>query len=34
VLSGLTKSITVEVPEGSKDKVIFVSDQSLTPQTI
>lgn len=31
---GLTKTITVEVPADGSDKVIFVSDQSLTPQTI
>ena len=31
---GFTKTITVEVPANGTDKVIFVSDQSLTPQTI
>jgi hypothetical protein len=34
VVSGLTKSFTVDVPADGKDKVIFVSDQSLTPQTM
>ena len=34
VVPNLTKTITVEVPADGKDKVIFVSDQSLTPQTI
>ena len=33
VISNLTKQLTITVPEG-KDKVIFVSDQSLTPQKI
>jgi len=34
VLANLSKSITVDVPADGKDKVIFISDQSLTPQTI
>jgi tetratricopeptide (TPR) repeat protein len=33
VLPGLTKNFTINVPAG-KDKVIFVSDKSTTPQTI
>jgi hypothetical protein len=33
ILPMLTKSITVNVPDG-KDKVVFISDQSVTPQTI
>jgi hypothetical protein len=34
VLPQLTKTLTVDVPADGKDKVIFVSDQSLTPQKI
>ena len=34
LLANLTKTITLEVPADGKDKVIFISDQSLTPQTI
>lgn len=34
VISSLTKTVTVNVPADGKDKVIFVSDQSATPQTI
>lgn len=34
VLPGFTKTLTVDVPPDGKDKVIFVSDQSLSPQTI
>jgi hypothetical protein len=34
VMPNLTKTITVEVPADGKDKVVFVSDQSLTPQKI
>jgi hypothetical protein len=34
VLSNLTKNFTIEVPADGKDKVIFASDQSLTPQKI
>lgn len=33
-LPNLTKNITVNVPADGKDKVIFVSDQSVTPQTL
>jgi hypothetical protein len=33
-LSNLTKTITINVPSDGKDKVIFVSDQSATPQTL
>lgn len=33
LLAGQTKSITVNVPAGAGDKVIFVSDKSSTPQT-
>jgi hypothetical protein len=33
-LSNFTKVLTVEVPADGKDKVVFVSDQSLTPQKI
>jgi hypothetical protein len=34
LLSKLTKTIRINVPSDGKDKVIFVSDQSATPQTI
>lgn len=34
VMGNLTKTLTVEVPVDGKDKVIFVSDQSVTPQKI
>jgi len=34
VLPNLTKTLTVEVLGDGRDKVIFVSDQSLTPQKI
>jgi hypothetical protein len=34
VISNLTKTLTVNVPADGKDKVVFVSDQSLTPQKI
>jgi len=30
----LTKTITIDVPADGRDKVVFVSDQSLTPQKI
>jgi len=30
----LTKTITFNVPADGKDKVIFVSDQSSTPQNL
>jgi hypothetical protein len=34
IQTAFTKTFTVDVPADGKDKVIFVSDQSLTPQTI
>ncbi len=34
ILSNLTKSVSFDVPSDGKDRVIFVSDQSLTPQNI
>jgi hypothetical protein len=34
VLPGFTKTLTIRVPSDGKDKIVFVSDQSLTPQTI
>jgi len=34
VLPGLTKSVTINVSPDGKDKVVFVSDKSTTPQTI
>jgi tetratricopeptide (TPR) repeat protein len=34
VVPSLTKTLTVDVPSDGKDKVIFVSDQSSTPQTL
>jgi hypothetical protein len=34
VMPLLTKNLTIEVPADGKDKVVFVSDQSLTPQKI
>ena len=33
-LPSLSKNITVNVPSDPKDKIVFVSDQSITPQTI
>jgi hypothetical protein len=30
----LTKNITINVPDDKHDKVVFVSDASITPQTI
>ena len=33
-LPNLTKTVTFEVPADAKDKVIFVSDRSSTPQKI
>jgi hypothetical protein len=33
-LSNLTKTITINVPADKRDKVVFVSDGSATPQTI
>src|SRR5262249_3763632 len=34
LLPSLTKSITINVPADGKDKVVFVSDRSSTPQTL
>ena len=34
LLPQFTKSVSFEVPAGGKDKVIFISDQSSTPQKI
>jgi hypothetical protein len=34
LLPNLTKTITVNVPSDGKDKIVFVSDQSITPQTL
>lgn len=34
VLPGLTKTLNLDIPADHKDKVIFVSDQSLTPQNL
>jgi tetratricopeptide (TPR) repeat protein len=34
VLPDFTKTLTLDVPSGGKDKVVFVSDQSSTPQTL
>ena len=34
LLPGLTKTITINVPPGPGDKVVYVSDKSVTPQTI
>jgi hypothetical protein len=34
LLPDLTKTITINVPANGTDKVVFVSDQSLTPQTL
>jgi hypothetical protein len=33
-LLNFTKTFTVNVPADGKDKVVFISDQSITPQTI
>ena len=33
-LANLNKTVTINVPSDGKDKVIFISDQSSTPQTI
>lgn len=33
VVDKLTKQITVNIPDASRDKVVFVSDSSTTPQT-
>jgi hypothetical protein len=34
LLPNLTKTITIHVPADGKDKIVFVSDQSITPQTL
>ena len=34
VLPNLTKTLTIDIPAEGHDKVVFVSDQSLTPQTL
>jgi tetratricopeptide (TPR) repeat protein len=34
ILPGLTKKVTFTVPDGSHEKVIYVSDKSTTPQTL
>jgi hypothetical protein len=34
VLINLTKTMQFDVPDGPGDKVLFVSDQSITPQTL
>jgi hypothetical protein len=34
LLPHMTKTITLNVPSNGKDKVVFVSDKSLTPQTV
>jgi hypothetical protein len=34
VLDVMTKTVTVTVPEAGRDQVIYVSDKSLTPQTL
>jgi hypothetical protein len=34
VVPVMTKTLTVQVPADGKDKVIFVSDQSITPQNL
>jgi hypothetical protein len=34
VIAPLTKTITFEVVSGGPDKIIFVSDQSVTPQSL
>ncbi len=33
-LPDLTKNITINIPADGKDKIVFVSDQSVTPQTL
>ncbi len=33
ILLGLTKTVTFTVPPGPADKVLYVSDKSITPQT-
>ena len=34
ILAGQSKTATVNVPEGTQEKVIYVSDKSITPQTL
>lgn len=34
VMANLTKTVTLNIPDTDRDKVIFVSDTSLTPQTL
>lgn len=34
VLAGQSKTVTVTVPEGASEKVIYVSDKSITPQNL
>jgi hypothetical protein len=34
LLAGLTKSVSFVVPADGKDKVIFISDKSTTPQQL
>jgi hypothetical protein len=34
VLPNLTKTITINITTADRDKVVFVSDTSLTPQTL
>jgi hypothetical protein len=33
-MPNLTKTITLNVPADGRDKIVFISDQSMTPQTI
>jgi len=33
-IAGLTKTISFNVPDGSRDTVVYVSDKSTTPQTL
>jgi tetratricopeptide (TPR) repeat protein len=33
-LAGLSKTITFNVPDGTRDTVIYISDKSITPQTL
>lgn len=33
-LDGLTRTVTVNIPEGGREKVVYVSDRSTTPQTL
>ncbi len=34
VIAGMTRTINLNVPAGAVDKVVYVSDKSLTPQTL